>query len=57
MTPLFKKMNYKNQDRIVVLNHPVEFNTPYEEMKAFTKMSTRASGLLMKTGQHFDLEE
>jgi len=44
MTPLFKKMNYKNQDRIVVLNHPVEFNTPYEEMKAFTKMSTRASG-------------
>jgi len=44
MTPLFKKMNFNNQDRVVVLNHPEEFNIQYDEMEAFTKMTTRASG-------------
>ena len=43
MTPLFKKMNFKNQERVVVLNHPEEFATHYEDMQTFTKMTTRAS--------------
>ena len=41
MTPLFKKMNFTNQDRVVVLNHPEEFTASFEDMKAFTKMTTR----------------
>ena len=43
MTPLFKKMNFKGHERVVVLNQPVEFKQHFEEMKPFTKMTTRAS--------------
>jgi len=36
-------MNFKDQKRIVVLNQPDEFNPHFEEMKAFTQMTSRAS--------------
>jgi hypothetical protein len=44
MTPLFKKMNFKNQDKVHILNHPEEFRKEFEAMQVFTKMTTRASG-------------
>lgn len=43
MTSLFKKMNFKGHDRVVVLNQPEEFKSHFEDMKPYTKMSTRAS--------------
>jgi len=42
MTPLFKKMNFKGHDRVVVLNQPEEFKRHYKEMQPFAKMTTNA---------------
>lgn len=35
MTPLFKKLNYKNQPEIIVLNPPATFLTEMDAMKAY----------------------
>lgn len=36
MTPLFKKLNFKGQDNILVLNPPSSFETELTAMSAFT---------------------
>jgi hypothetical protein len=36
MTPLFKKLNFKNQKVIHLINHPVSFNSEIELMKNFS---------------------
>jgi hypothetical protein len=41
MTPLFKKLNYKNQEEIIVLNAPQSFEWELSEMKANTAVFTR----------------
>jgi len=43
MTPLFKKMNFKAQKRIFVLNSPIEFANHIKEMEPFTKISITSS--------------
>ncbi|TNE69558.1 hypothetical protein EP331_14100 [bacterium] len=43
MTPLFKKLNFKAQSRVHVLNHPEEFETELQAMSGFTGFSTSVS--------------
>jgi hypothetical protein len=43
MTPLFKKLNYKNQIAIHVLNAPTSFDEELEKMKEFTQVKTSCS--------------
>lgn len=45
MTPLFKKLNYKNQKEIVVLNSPDSFNTELNEMGKFSIVKTNLKGI------------
>jgi hypothetical protein len=45
MTPLFKKLNFKEQPSILVLNAPDSFKTEMEQMAAFTKVETHAARL------------
>lgn len=45
MTPLFKKLNFKNQSDILILNAPESFQKDLEEMKAFTKVITNYAGI------------
>lgn len=40
MTPLFKKLNFKNQDSILIVNPPESFLTEMEGMKDFCRMET-----------------
>jgi hypothetical protein len=40
MNPIFKKLNFKEQPFIVVLNAPDSFRSDMEEMKTFTKVKT-----------------
>ena len=42
MTSLFKKMNFKNQKEIFVLNSPKEFESELKSMMAFTKVKTKS---------------
>ncbi|KAF0196836.1 MAG: hypothetical protein FD166_2114 [Bacteroidetes bacterium] len=37
MTPLFKKLNYKNQPEIIVLNPPATFLTEMDAMKSYAR--------------------
>lgn len=43
MNPLFKKLNIKDQDRVLVLNSPAEFEPHLEDLKTLLKVSTRAN--------------
>lgn len=43
MTPLFKKLNLKDRERILVLNSPPEFKPHLEDLAPFVKISTRSS--------------
>ena len=43
MSPLFKKLNFKNQQQIVVLNAPASFDAAMDEMKPYTKIATKVS--------------
>jgi len=47
MTPLFKKMNFKRQERIFVLNSPSEFAAQLVAMMPFTKISTSTRSKIM----------
>jgi hypothetical protein len=38
MDPVFKKMQYKNQDRIYVLNSPDEFKPHLDEISRITSV-------------------
>lgn len=40
MTPLFKKLNFKDQDTIVVLNAPESFNAGMQAMQPFARVQT-----------------
>lgn len=40
MTPLFKKLNYKNQDSILVVNAPLSFAPELNAMESCTKVLT-----------------
>jgi hypothetical protein len=40
MTPLFKKLNFKNQNEIIVLNHPEEFQHELDAMRPFIPILT-----------------
>ncbi len=40
MTSLFKKLNYKAQNIIYIINHPLEFNQEMTEMKKFALIKT-----------------
>jgi hypothetical protein len=40
MNPIFKKLNYKDQASIIVINAPQSFNKDLQEMKAETKVSS-----------------
>lgn len=41
MSPLFKKLNYKNQQNIVVINAPKSFKIETDLMQPFTKIITK----------------
>ena len=43
MTPLFKKLNFKNFERIAVLNAPEEFEKELNEMMPFTTIDKAIS--------------
>ena len=52
MNPIFKKLQFKNHDKILVLNAPAEFEKNLEEMSGFTSIhdnpaakGTKAAGL------------
>ena len=40
MTPLFKKLNFKQQNEIFILNHPSEFDTEMNAMRGYTTIRT-----------------
>lgn len=40
MTPLFKKLNFKMQKQICILNSPAEFEKEAEEIKKVTSLIT-----------------
>lgn len=40
MTPLFKKLNFKNQNPVIILNAPASFDTEMQAMQPFTQMQT-----------------
>ncbi|ELR71510.1 hypothetical protein C900_02573 [Fulvivirga imtechensis AK7] len=40
MTTTFKKLNYKDQKEICIINHPAEFNDEVEAMKGTTDIKT-----------------
>jgi len=40
MTPLFKKLNFKQQKEILILNHPAEFEKELKDMKDYTIVKT-----------------
>lgn len=40
MTPLFKKLNYKNQSEILILNSPESFMSEINEIENFTDVKT-----------------
>jgi len=40
MTPLFKKLNFKQQKEIFILNYPAEFDKEYKEMKHYAAIKT-----------------
>ena len=40
MTPLFKKLNFNGQDRIVVLNAPDSFDPELQAMRPYTRVHT-----------------
>lgn len=39
MTPLFKKLNFKQEENLICLNAPVSFASELKSMEAFTKVS------------------
>ena len=41
MTPLFKKLNFKDQNEIFVLNAPHEFNSEMKAMSTFCPVKTQ----------------
>lgn len=43
MDPIFKKLNYKNQKEIIVLNAPNSFNSSLNAMKEFAGVKTKIS--------------
>lgn len=43
MTPLFKKLNFKNFKEIFIINHPDEFEVELVAMKNFTSVKTDIS--------------
>ncbi len=43
MTPLFKKLNFKHQAEILVLDHPVSFQAELDQMQEETKIATAIS--------------
>ncbi len=40
MTPLFKKLNLKDQKEIVILNSPKSFDPELKNISEFTKVKT-----------------
>jgi hypothetical protein len=40
MTPLFKKLNFKHHQQILLLNHPAEFKAEMEAMKDYSAIET-----------------
>ncbi|MEO1487444.1 MAG: hypothetical protein AAFU57_16985 [Bacteroidota bacterium] len=40
MTPLFKKLNFKDHNKILVVNHPPEFDTALSKIENFTNVET-----------------
>jgi hypothetical protein len=40
MNQIFKKLNFKDQSAVVIVNAPQSFNKDMQEMKAFTKVGT-----------------
>lgn len=40
MTPLFKKLNFKQHKEILILNHPAEFEDEIKAMKDYTTIKT-----------------
>lgn len=40
MTPLFKKLNFKQQNEICIINRPPEFETEMDAMNGYTTMRT-----------------
>ena len=40
MTPLFKKLNFKQQPAILVLNHPSSFQQEVDAMREYTSIDT-----------------
>ena len=45
MTPLFKKLNFKDQSTVVVLQAPERFTPEIEAMQAFARVQTAFDGL------------
>lgn len=41
MTPLFKKLNFKEHAEVFILNHPAEFENELNSMRGFTQIKTQ----------------
>ena len=45
MSPLFKKLNFKDQEEIAIINSPEEFESELEQMKSQTGIQNNLAGL------------
>ena len=45
MTPLFKKLNFKNQNEIVIINSPKSFEPEIKNISEFTNVRTAIKGI------------
>jgi hypothetical protein len=45
MTPLFKKLNFKDQEEIAIINSPEEFESELEQMKSETGIHNNLADL------------
>ncbi len=47
MTPLFKKLNFKDQERVVIVNSPSSFENELDEISKFTEIEKDPSKVLI----------
>ncbi|MFD1294974.1 hypothetical protein ACFQ5N_14110 [Lutibacter holmesii] len=45
MTPLLKKLNFKQQKEIIILNHPVEFKEELKAIELYTTVKTNLNNI------------
>ena len=54
MNPIFKKLNYKEQRPIYVLNAPASFEPELEQMRTVTEVRDTLAALRARSARDFD---